>query len=141
MEQAADWALSNPDELETLLLQSEIAMTNKSSTDAGNNSNQTSSSGPPLSDGSSKYELFAFISHMGKSTNDGHYVAHIKRSFLAKCIPHEPPVYHVGSPICGGSDQEWIIFNDEKVAKSECPPHRHAYLYFFRRLDAADQSD
>ncbi|CAH8596699.1 unnamed protein product [Schistosoma margrebowiei] len=141
LEQAADWALSNPDELETLLLQSEIAMTNKSSTDAGNNSNQTSSSGPPLSDGSSKYELFAFISHMGKSTNDGHYVAHIKRSFLAKCIPHEPPVYHVGSPICGGSDQEWIIFNDEKVAKSECPPHRHAYLYFFRRLDAADQSD
>ncbi|CAH8605800.1 Ubiquitin carboxyl-terminal hydrolase 13 [Schistosoma haematobium] len=141
LEQAADWALSNPDELETLLLQSEIAMTNKSSTDAGNNSNQTSSSGPPLSDGSSKYELFAFISHMGKSTNDGHYVAHIKRSFLAKCIPHEPPVYHIGSPICGGSDQEWIIFNDEKVAKSECPPHRHAYLYFFRRLDAADQSD
>lgn len=78
MEQAADWALSNPDELETLLLQSEIAMTNKSSTDAENNSNQTSS-GPPLSDGSSKYELFAFISHMGKSTN-------VRKLITFKCV-------------------------------------------------------
>ncbi|CAH8557052.1 unnamed protein product [Schistosoma turkestanicum] len=142
LEQAADWALSNPNELETLLLQSQIAAT---PSDEGNNLSQKTSStcqstSPLLSDGSSKYELFAFISHMGKSTNDGHYVAHIKRSFLAKCIPHEPPVYHVGSPICGGSDQEWIIFNDEKVAKSECPPYRHAYLYFFRQLDSADQS-
>ncbi|KAH8858020.1 Ubiquitin carboxyl-terminal hydrolase 5 isoform 2 [Schistosoma japonicum] len=142
LEQAADWALSNPNELETLLLQSQASATTTTSSRKSHSSDEvrnteiTSSPDPPLSDGGSKYELFAFISHMGKSTNDGHYVVHIKRSFLAKCIPHEPPVYHVGSPICGGSDKEWIIFNDEKVAKSECPPHRHAYLYFFRRIDA-----
>ncbi|CAH8604042.1 unnamed protein product [Heterobilharzia americana] len=146
LEQAADWALSNPDELESLLLQSNLSSAASASvssqvqmsTDMNANSNRSSnqtSTEAPLTDGSPIYELFAFISHMGKSTNDGHYVAHIKRSFLSKGIPHEPPVYHVGSPICGGSDQEWIIFNDEKVAKSECPPHRHAYLYFFRRVD------
>ncbi|CAH8575075.1 unnamed protein product [Heterobilharzia americana] len=146
LEQAADWALSNPDELESLLLQSNLSSVASASvssqvqmsTDVNANSHRSSnqtSTEAPLTDGSPIYELFAFISHMGKSTNDGHYVAHIKRSFLSKGIPHEPPVYHVGSPICGGSDQEWIIFNDEKVAKSECPPHRHAYLYFFRRVD------
>ncbi|CAH8862965.1 unnamed protein product [Trichobilharzia szidati] len=145
LEQAADWALSNPDELESLLHQASMqkssghqaATTTNANTSNSSDGASANSDQPPLTDGDSPlYELFAFISHMGKSTNDGHYVAHIKRSFLAKCIPHEPPVYHVGSPICGGSDQEWIIFNDEKVAKSECPPHRHAYLYFFRRIDA-----
>jgi len=53
------------------------------------------------------------ISHIGKNTGSGHYVAHIK---------------HNGS---------WVIFNDEKVAVSENPPLQHAYLYLFQRKDTA----
>ena len=51
------------------------------------------------------------ISHIGKNTGSGHYVAHIKR------------------------DGKWFIFNDEKVALSENPPLQHAYLYLFQRTD------
>ena len=51
------------------------------------------------------------ISHIGKNTGSGHYVAHIKR------------------------DGKWVIFNDEKVALSEHPPIQHAYLYLFQRSD------
>ena len=59
--------------------------------------------------------LFLFfvhrISHIGKNTGSGHYVAHLKR------------------------DGKWVIFNDEKVALSESPPRLHAYLYLFQRSD------
>merc|ERR1712093_478702 len=41
-------------------------------------------------DGPGKYELVAFISHLGKSTSCGHYVCHIKK------------------------DGQWAFFNDEK---------------------------
>jgi ubiquitin carboxyl-terminal hydrolase 5/13 len=51
------------------------------------------------------------ISHIGKNTGSGHYVAHIKR------------------------DGKWVIYNDEKVALSENPPLQHAYLYLFQRTD------
>ena len=63
-------------------------------------------SGPP------KYKLLAFISHMGKSTLCGHYVAHIFK------------------------DGRWVIFNDEKVALSEKPPKGMGYLYMYKREDA-----
>jgi ubiquitin carboxyl-terminal hydrolase 5/13 len=53
------------------------------------------------------------ISHIGKNTGSGHYVAHLKK---------------------GG---RWVIFNDEKVALSSSPPYMHAYLYLFERKDAA----
>lgn len=58
-----------------------------------------------------KYELFAFISHMGPNSHSGHYVCHIK------------------------VQQNWIIFNDEKVAISEATPFDKGYLYFFRRIE------
>ncbi|KAJ8354940.1 hypothetical protein SKAU_G00225070 [Synaphobranchus kaupii] len=57
-----------------------------------------------------EYELFAFISHMGASTMCGHYVCHIKK------------------------DQQWVIFNDQKVCASEKPPKDLGYLYFYRRV-------
>ncbi|KAK7887041.1 hypothetical protein WMY93_026662 [Mugilogobius chulae] len=57
-----------------------------------------------------EYELFAFISHMGTSTMCGHYVCHIKK------------------------DQQWVIFNDQKVCASEKPPKDLGYLYFYRRV-------
>ena len=56
------------------------------------------------------YRLVAFISHMGTSTKCGHYVCHIRRG------------------------DDWVIFNDEKVAASERPPRDLAYIYLYQRL-------
>jgi ubiquitin carboxyl-terminal hydrolase 5/13 len=54
------------------------------------------------------------VSHIGKNTGSGHYVAHIKRN------------------------GKWVIYNDEKVALSENPPLQHAYLYLFQRKDTIE---
>ncbi|KAK6177619.1 hypothetical protein SNE40_015681 [Patella caerulea] len=61
-------------------------------------------------DGNGKYKLVGFISHMGTSTSVGHYVCHILK------------------------DGQWVIFNDEKVAKSVTPPKDLAYLYLYQRV-------
>ncbi|KAH8365465.1 hypothetical protein KR093_001053 [Drosophila rubida] len=60
-------------------------------------------------DGSGKYKLLAFISHMGTSAQVGHYVCHIRKQ------------------------GEWVIFNDTKVAKSQNPPKDLGYLYLYMR--------
>lgn len=65
----------------------------------------------PLEDGEGKYKLTGMISHIGKHTGSGHYVAHLLRG------------------------DTWIIFNDEKVAESAEPPFPHAYLYLYQRVD------
>jgi ubiquitin carboxyl-terminal hydrolase 5/13 len=65
-----------------------------------------------LEDGEGKYKLVGLVSHIGKNTGSGHYVAHLKK------------------------DDKWVIFNDEKVALSETPPTQHAYLYLFQRIDS-----
>jgi ubiquitin carboxyl-terminal hydrolase 5/13 len=65
----------------------------------------------PLEDGVGKYDLVGLISHIGKNTGSGHYVAHLIK------------------------DGRWVIFDDEKVALSENPPIRHAYMYLFQRSD------
>ena len=65
----------------------------------------------PLEDGEGKYTLVGLVSHIGKNTGSGHYVAHLKK------------------------DGKWVIFNDEKVALSQDPPIQHAYMYLFRRDD------
>ncbi|KAL1463523.1 hypothetical protein WDU94_015268 [Cyamophila willieti] len=61
-------------------------------------------------DGSGKYRLVAFISHMGTSATVGHYVCHILR------------------------DGHWVLYNDEKVALSENPPKGLGYLYLYERI-------
>lgn len=60
-------------------------------------------------DGSGKYKLVAFISHMGTSAQVGHYVCHIRKQ------------------------GEWVIYNDTKVAKSQNPPKDLGYLYLYMR--------
>jgi len=62
-----------------------------------------------LLDGKEEYELVGFISHMGTSTQSGHYVAHLKK------------------------DGKWVLFNDNKVVLSENPPKDMGYLYLFQR--------
>jgi ubiquitin carboxyl-terminal hydrolase 5/13 len=61
-------------------------------------------------DGKAQYELFAMISHIGKSAQTGHYVCHQR--------------------IAG----RWMLFNDEKVAFSRKPPKQFAFMYFYRRV-------
>jgi ubiquitin carboxyl-terminal hydrolase 5/13 len=56
-----------------------------------------------------RYRLCAFITHLGRSTGTGHYVAHILR------------------------EGRWVLFNDQKVSVSSTTPSGQAYIYFFRR--------
>lgn len=103
-DRAADWLFSHMDDLDAAVA-SVFQIDNA----------KTSSVPPPASclyeDGEGKYNLFAMISHIGKHTGSGHYVAHIKK------------------------DGKWVIFNDEKVALSSEPPFPHAYMYIFQRAD------
>ncbi|XVF78034.1 hypothetical protein PTKIN_Ptkin14bG0095800 [Pterospermum kingtungense] len=64
-----------------------------------------------LPDGGGRYRLFGIVSHMGTSTQCGHYVAHILK------------------------EGRWVIFNDDKVGASINPPKDMGYLYFFERIN------
>lgn len=55
------------------------------------------------------YNLDAFITHLGNSIHSGHYVAHIKKK------------------------DNWVLYNDHKVAITSDPPHEKAFIYFFRK--------
>merc|ERR1712125_299200 len=77
-------------------------------------SSSSSSVVAQVEDGEGKYSLIGLVSHIGKNTQSGHYVAHLKKR------------------------GEWIMFNDEHVVRSESPPIKHAYLYLFHRLDTID---
>uniref|UniRef100_A0AAY5F532 Ubiquitin carboxyl-terminal hydrolase n=1 Tax=Electrophorus electricus TaxID=8005 RepID=A0AAY5F532_ELEEL len=104
LERAVDWIFSHLDDLESM----EVSEGGRS--EAGSEGSRDPPPGPRVRDGPGKYELFAFISHMGTSTMCGHYVCHIKK------------------------DQQWVIFNDQKVCASEKPPKDLGYLYFYRRV-------
>ncbi|KAF7724024.1 hypothetical protein EC973_001431 [Apophysomyces ossiformis] len=55
------------------------------------------------------YIVKSFVSHKGTSVHCGHYVAHVYK------------------------DNQWILFNDNKVAVAPSPPIGEAYLYFLQR--------
>lgn len=97
VERAADWIFSHAMELDNA--QEEIPSNAAAASQATANT-----------DGTGKYRLLAFVSHMGTSSKCGHYVCHIQK------------------------EGRWIIFNDEKVALSENPPKDLAYLYVYQRL-------
>ncbi|KHJ42441.1 UBA/TS-N domain protein [Trichuris suis] len=63
-----------------------------------------------FSDGNGLYQLRGFISHIGPSAHSGHYVCHLLK------------------------DGRWVMFNDEKVLKSEKPPNEFGYIYLYERL-------
>jgi len=100
-ERAVDWIFSHADDLDTEDMDTE---------QSGPSDSNTGSGSAQFRDGSEKYKLVAFISHMGTSTSVGHYVCHILK------------------------DGRWVIFNDEKVALSENPPKDLAYLYLYQRV-------
>lgn len=100
-DRAADWLFSHMDDLDGAI----------AALSSGNTSEQPAGNKVELEDGVGKYELMGMISHIGKNTGSGHYVAHLKK------------------------DGKWVIFNDEKVALSSKPPFEHAYLYLYKRKD------
>ena len=63
-----------------------------------------------LDDGDATYELKGLVSHIGANTACGHYVAHLR-----------------------DADGNFVIFDDEKVAKSEKPPLMLGYVYLYAR--------
>ena len=101
-DRAADWLFSHMDDLDGA-----IAALESSRADGAAPSEPTTK--VPLEDGEGKYTLVGLVSHIGKNTGSGHYVAHLKK------------------------DGKWVIFNDEKVALSKDPPIQHAYMYLFQR--------
>ncbi|PHT77166.1 Ubiquitin carboxyl-terminal hydrolase 14 [Capsicum annuum] len=98
VEKATEWIFSNP------------------SAGTASDMDVTASSGAAVDtlmpDGGGRYRLLGFVSHIGTSTQCGHYVAHIRK------------------------DGRWVIFNDEKVGVSKNPPMDMGYLYFFERLES-----
>jgi ubiquitin carboxyl-terminal hydrolase 5/13 len=95
-ERAADWLFSHMDDLDGAV---QAAF------------GDDAAPSMPLEDGEGKYSMIGMISHIGKNTGSGHYVAHLKK------------------------DGKWVIFNDDKVALSAHAPSEHAYMYLFQRDD------
>ncbi|XP_048397533.1 ubiquitin carboxyl-terminal hydrolase 13 [Stegostoma tigrinum] len=105
LERALDWIFThadNEDESETV---SDIDTQSQIETNA-----EAEPAGPRIKDGPGRYELFAFISHVGPSTMSGHYVCHIRK------------------------EGRWVIYNDHKVCASEKPPKDLGYIYFYQRM-------
>lgn len=104
-DRAADWLFSHMDDLDGAI----AALASPAAAGASEPKTQV-----PLEDGEGSYTLVGLVSHIGKNTGSGHYVAHLKK------------------------DGKWVMFNDEKVALSKEPPVQHAYMYLFQRNDTVD---
>ncbi|XP_052861372.1 ubiquitin carboxyl-terminal hydrolase 5 [Anopheles cruzii] len=118
-ERAVDWIFSHTDELDTMAIDDATFDSVATAAAAGAASGSTAAQatvgtskppGPSYRDGTGKYKLVAFISHMGASAQVGHYVCHILK------------------------DGQWVIFNDNKVAISQNPPKELGYLYLYQRV-------
>jgi ubiquitin carboxyl-terminal hydrolase 5/13 len=105
-DRAADWLFSHMDDIDAA-----IAALNGSN--AGTDEKTVAETKVELEDSDrGLYVLQGIVSHIGKNTGSGHYVAHLK-----------------------DQSGRWVIYNDEKVAVSSKPPLEHAYLYLYRRSD------
>lgn len=102
-ERAIDYIFSHQDELDMEEIE-QVQPTPSGGEAAGASNNKN------YRDGDGKYRLKAFISHMGTSSQVGHYVCHILK------------------------DNQWIIFNDSKVQISQRPPKDLGYLYLYERV-------
>jgi ubiquitin carboxyl-terminal hydrolase 5/13 len=83
LERAVDWIFSHMDNMDEA-----IALVNNEVPSSSNVSNNDNIS---CDDGEGKYELISIVSHIGSSTDHGHYICHIKVDGL------------------------WALYNDEKV--------------------------
>jgi ubiquitin carboxyl-terminal hydrolase 5/13 len=116
-ERAIEWLFSNPDD--------------QGIESAPTASEQPASSSTTRVGGSStfpaNYRLKAFISHKGPSVHSGHYVATIRQPQAGLRVE--------GS---GMGEDEWVLFNDEKVVKAGEGGGEEmrglAYLYVYERV-------
>ena len=107
VEAAMDWIFSNMDDLETLIAEMEAPTASGGAT-AGSHTAQSE-----CNDGPGRYSLVAVISHIGRKTDHGHYVCHLKHAA-----------------------EGWVLFNDEKVAKLTLPPPLdYGFMYLYKRDD------
>jgi len=102
VERAIEWIFSHPDGAPP-------AAAATSTGGQGDDSNAGVTDGPP------RYNLAAFISHMGNVPQSGHYVCHIKDV----------------------ANNRWVIYNDNKVAVSEKPPKEFGYIYLYSRATSS----
>eukprot|EP00271_Cylindrocystis_brebissonii_P006504 TRINITY_DN19281_c0_g1_i1.p1 TRINITY_DN19281_c0_g1~~TRINITY_DN19281_c0_g1_i1.p1 ORF type:complete len:853 (+),score=178.72 TRINITY_DN19281_c0_g1_i1:93-2651(+) len=125
VQRAADWIFTHPDEAEAMEVEQptgaeQAGLTGVPSLGApgsgtgtgGTTSISVRMEQEGLPDGPPKYQLLAFVSHMGASNHSGHYVAHIRKN------------------------GRWTLFNDSKVAASapESVPTDMGYLYIYQRV-------
>ncbi|BEJ00479.1 hypothetical protein CcaverHIS631_0503360 [Cutaneotrichosporon cavernicola] len=110
---AVEWLFSNPDDM------------GEEDTPAGSPGGSTTPAVGGSATMPANYRLKAFISHKGPSVHSGHYVATIRQP-------------QAGVPGSSEPQDEWILFNDEKVARAA--PHGGeemrslAYLYIYERI-------
>lgn len=57
---------------------------------------------------SAVFDLYGFITHLGRNTSHGHYVAHLRK------------------------ENGWIYFNDSRVTSIDNPPVHKGYIYFYK---------
>lgn len=116
VERAADWLFSHSDDIDAAVA-GVLSSTSGSAPAVGAQVGVSSRDQlvydigfNPAADGSiGRYDLTAIISHIGRNTEHGHYVCHIKKG------------------------DKWVLFNDDKVAESTEPPLQHAYMYLYKR--------
>ncbi|KAK3551118.1 hypothetical protein QTP70_014016 [Hemibagrus guttatus] len=115
LERAVDWIFSHLDDLESM----EVSEGGRS--EGVSEASRDVPPGPRVRDGPGKYELFAFISHMGTSTMCGHYVCHIKKDQHGDNIILD----------CGKSplrEVEWKLNNNLVLHKDKSGRQRKANL-------------
>ena len=59
----------------------------------------------------SLYNIYAYLTHLGKNTDHGHYVCHIRQE-----------------------GNKWTYFNDLRVNMWENPPIHKGYIYFYKNI-------
>lgn len=102
-ERAVDYIFSHPDEkFEEVGSQSEHQLQQQQCHLADVDSKEFNK------DHSSLYDIYGFITHLGKNTSHGHYVAHIKKG------------------------DNWVYYNDSRVCLSDDPPLHKGYIFIYR---------
>jgi ubiquitin carboxyl-terminal hydrolase 5/13 len=109
MERAVDWLFSHPEAVGDC---GEDESTAPAEGAAGARKGEVEPDTKPA-----KFSLKSIVCHKGSSIHAGHYVAFIKKA------------------VQPGGKEEWILFNDEKVALGADAEEmkKYAYIYFFRR--------
>lgn len=108
---AVDWIFAHLDDLDAACQ----SVTNTASSSSSSSLATGGGEDPFAADknASGQYKLIGVVSHMGKNTAFGHYVAHL----------------------CDTETNEWFLFNDDKVSTCSKPPLEFGFMYLYKRLD------